>query len=237
MTIQRLVVLGDSHLEALQLAVGLGLLKVQDVTFSVVPGATAVGLRNPNSITDALNIFRTALAAQPKDSAVLMHLGEVDCGFVIWWRAERYGESTEVQFQDSIHAYRLFLNEVLLMGFSRVCITGASLPTIRDGTDMGEVANKRAEVKVSLVERTELTFRYNQSLREMAIESGVDYFDITDSVVDQSTRLVHDFFRNPDPCNHHLDVSKVVGVWAGKCNDFFYEANISLEKNLVRTVK
>lgn len=237
MAIGRLIVLGDSHLEALQLAAEIGLLSVEDVSFSIVPGATAVGLRNPNSITDAINIFRTALASQSRESAVLIHLGEVDCGFVIWWRAERYGESIEAQFQDSINAYRSFVNEVLLMGFSRICITGASLPTIRDNTNMGDVANKRAEVRVSLAERTELTFRYNQSLKEMASDYDADYFDITDSVVDQSTRLVHDFFRNLDPCNHHLDVNKVVGVWAGQCNSFCYDANISSEKNLVRTVK
>ena len=234
MTVRSLIALGDSHLEALQMGTELGLVNA-DVRFSIVPGATAVGLRNPNSITDAINIFRTALQSQPTSSHVLIHLGEVDCGFVIWWRAAKYAEEVEAQFMASVDAYREFLQDIVAMGFTRICVTGASLPTIDDDAPMGRVANKRAEVTVSLEQRTELTHRYNDALKALAQDLGVWYFDITEAVVDQSTRLVHGFFRNSDPCDHHLDKNKVAAVWTGKCNDFLYNACISSEKNLVRT--
>lgn len=236
MTVRRLIALGDSHLEALQMGAELGLVDAE-VSFSIVPGATAVGLRNPNSITDAINIFRAALRPQPISSHVLIHLGEVDCGFVIWWRAAKYGEEVEAQFQASLDAYRAFLQGVVAQGFTRICIAGASLPTINDDAPMGNVANKRAELKISLERRTELTHRYNEALKALAIEFGIYYFDITGSVVDRSTRLVHDFFRNPDPCDHHLDKNKVAAVWTGKCNDFLDNACISSETNLVPTRK
>lgn len=217
---RHLLALGDSHLEALKFAADLGILNVGSSHFSIVPGATSVGLRNPNSATDALNIFRTSLITQPRNSQVLIHLGEVDCGFVIWWRALKYGESIEGQFRQSINAYRSFLIEILEMGFERLCIAGASLPTILDEADMSDVANKRAEIKVSIQLRTELTLQYNHALSKLAKKLDISYFDITDAVLDRSTNLIHRFFRNPNESDHHLDKHKVVGIWATKCNSF-----------------
>ena len=215
-----LIALGDSHLEALEFAANLGLLDINSSYFSIVPGATAVGLRNPNSRTDAINIFRNSLQSQPTDSHLVIHLGEVDCGFVMWWRAKTHDESLGMQFQASIDAYAIFLSEALRMGFSRICIAGASLPTIRDETDMSEVANKRNEITTSIRDRTELTLKYNRKLNGLARDFNISYFDITSAVLDRSLNRVHDFFRSSDIFDHHLDKHKTVGIWADKCNSF-----------------
>lgn len=220
MTTNQLLALGDSHLDVLKFAADLGVLNVRSSCFVIVPGATVVGLRNPNSLTDAVNIFRASLLNQPVNSHVIIHLGEVDCGFVIWWRAKQYGESVEKQFQKSIDSYSQFLDELLEKGFVRLCVTGASLPTIRDGIDLGDIANKRAEISVGIQQRTELTLRYNQALNDVANKLGISYFDITDAVLDQSTNVVHDFFRSSTLWDHHLDKIKTVGIWASKCNAF-----------------
>ncbi|PTR02477.1 hypothetical protein C8K18_103222 [Paraburkholderia sp. GV068] len=220
MASRHLIALGDSHLEALQFAADLNLLDVERSVFSIVPGATVVGLRNPNSLTNAVNLFKESLSACPRNASVLIHLGEVDCGFVMWWRAMKIGESVETQFNESLRAYRQFVGEVLRMGFTRVCVTGASLPTIRDGVDMSEVANKRSEIAVSLRDRTDLTLRYNRCLADMATQMRLSYFDVGNATLDRSSVLVHDFFRNPDPTDHHLDKSKVAGIWAERCNAF-----------------
>jgi hypothetical protein len=219
----KLLVFGDSHLEALKLAADLNLLRAEDSNFCIVPGATAVGLRNPNSVTNALSEYRYASAIHPLSTHVLIHLGEVDCGFVMWWRRQKYKESIEQQVQDSLSAYRCFVSELKNLGFERICITGASLPTIRDGIDFGDVSNKRSEVKVSLGERTELTRNYNFELRKMASELYCSYFDISDCITDNLSGLVSDFFRNSNSCDHHLDPAKVVGVWAMACNVFLLE--------------
>lgn len=216
----KLLALGDSHLEALKLASELELLSSEAEEFCIVPGATAVGLRNPNSLTDALNIFRDAIAKQENDTHILLHLGEVDCGFVIWWRALKYGETVNRQFKESLLAYMDFALEVRRMGFEKICITGASLPTIRVGIDFGEVANKRSEISVDISDRTDLTLEYNTSLMTFAARSSFHYFDISDAVLNRSHGVVSDYFRNPDPVDHHLDKSKVAGVWALMCNRF-----------------
>ena len=222
-TSQHLIALGDSHLEALKFAAELDILDVKSTHFVIVPGATVIGLRNPNSFTDAINIFMSVLEVMPQDSYVVIHLGEVDCGFVMWWRAVKYGESIDIQFRDSINSYHEFLLTIIKMGFKHICIAGASLPTIDDATDMSDVANKRKEINVSIRDRTKLTLKYNQALRDLSTELGIKYFDITDAILNRTNYVVHDFFKNNDPCDHHLDKLKTVGIWANKINAFTNE--------------
>lgn len=85
---------------------------------------------------------------------------------------------------------------------------------------MSEIANKRREITVGLGERTHLTLKYNQELNRVADDMGLSYFDISGAVLDRSSGVVHDFFRNPDRSDHHLDKLKVAGVWAERCNAF-----------------
>ena len=51
-----------------------------------VGGATALGLVNPNSKTNALPIFSNKIRNSNSKmfKKVFLMLGEVDCGFVIW---------------------------------------------------------------------------------------------------------------------------------------------------------
>lgn len=220
-----LLALGDSHLEALKFASELGILESVKTEFCIVPGATAVGLRNPNSQTNALAEFRKAIERVSNDTYILTHLGEVDCGFVMWWRMQKYGESIEKQLRDSLDAYYEFILGLKNAGFSKVCISGASLPTIRDEIDFGDVANKRKDIRTSLYERTKLTHRYNQELNTIADTLGYDFFDIANAVTNKADGLISDFFRNPDPCDHHLDPQKTVGIWAKACNEFITRKN------------
>lgn len=48
---------------------------------------------------------------------MLIHLGEVDCDFVFWWRAMKYGECVEGQLEGGLDAYGTFLNKIKLRGF------------------------------------------------------------------------------------------------------------------------
>lgn len=215
-----LLAFGDSHLEALKYASDLGLLIAEESHFCIVPGATAVGLRNPNSKTNALAIFLAFARKHQTSSRVLVHLGEVDCGFVVWWRQQKYGDSVAIQIEESLSSYKKFILDLKECGFDKICITGTSLPTIRDGIDFGAVANLRREVQVSLLDRTRLTIQYNAALFEMAADVGCSFFDISKAVLNPQHGIVSDYFRNPNPQDHHLDKEKVVGIWADACNNF-----------------
>ena len=74
---------GDSHVSVFNYIDDQKVLKNTKIFVTMVPGATALGMVNPNSKTNALNIFYSNLVDIPKDSSLLFMLGEVDCGFVI----------------------------------------------------------------------------------------------------------------------------------------------------------
>jgi hypothetical protein len=208
---------GDSHVEAVRHAAALGLLE-HGCAATVVGGATAVGLRNPNSATDAIGAFRRALLPARDGVVPVIHLGEVDCGFVIWYRADKHGESVESQFDRSVAAYMGFVDELLDGGYGTVVVTGASIPTIRDGQDWGEVANARREVTATLRQRTDLTFRYNERLSSEASKRGLPLVDLAGQMADPATGVISDAYRHPNPTDHHADPDKTAPLWAAGLN-------------------
>lgn len=109
--------LGDSHVRYFRAAANFGLLSPYEVSGLEVGGATAVGMRNPNAKTNALARFRDWVRDKPRDGILVIHLGEVDCGFVIWYRALKYNESIENQVSESINAYFEFVDELVRKAF------------------------------------------------------------------------------------------------------------------------
>ncbi|SFI84314.1 hypothetical protein [Methylobacterium brachiatum] len=211
------LIFGDSHIWTFKYADEKGWIR-QPCDFIEVMGATAVGLRNPNGQTNALEIFAQGLLPPREQFTPVMQLGEVDCGFVIWWRAMKLAESVDAQLETSINAHFGFVDRLLSEGYSTVVLTGAALPTIRDGQDWGEIANKRREVVTSLVERTQLTMRYNAMLRDGAARRGLPFIDISSEIIDRATGVISDAFRAEDPLDHHLNSERAGRLWATALN-------------------
>lgn len=212
------LIFGDSHVAAFERAAELGWIR-NPSAFLSVGGATAVGMRNPNSATNALQTFREALLPVRPGCIPVMHLGEVDCGFVIWYRALKYNESVEAQLAASLAAHIEFVDQLLAAGYPTVVLTGASMPTIGDGEVSGDVANKRSEISVTRRDRTQLTQTYNARLRELAAARGVPFIDIADMVIDPDTGEINPIFCHNDPGNHHLHPERSGRVWASRLNE------------------
>ena len=86
---KKLLILGDSHCEVFRSPIFKeGIFKGYDLTLELVHGATISGIENPNSKTQALPIFEKAYKALNPEIVVIM-LGEVDTGFVLWLQAEQ----------------------------------------------------------------------------------------------------------------------------------------------------
>jgi hypothetical protein len=204
---------GDSHINMFRHASKRGWI-TRSCLFTTVAGATTVGMRNPNAPIDSVQIFKKALFPVDETMIPVIQLGEVDCGFVIWFRARRLGESVQHQKKQSIGAYLEFVDAVLAQGYRTVVVTASALPTVRDGVDWKEKANARRDVKATLLERTQLALEYNNDLRHAAAERSIPFIDITGSILDKETRVVSDRFRHVDPTNHHLDPEKVGALWA-----------------------
>ena len=96
--------LGDSHVRYFRRAAQQGLLAPGELTGLEVGGATAVGMRNPNAKTNAIGRYRDWISDKSRDAVVVTHLGEVDCGFVIWYRAAKYDERVQAQARQSVDA-------------------------------------------------------------------------------------------------------------------------------------
>ena len=214
---QRWFIVGDSHLAAFKAAAANGDIELP-CEFRQKGGATAVGLRNPNSISDAIGLFTQALLPVLPDTVPVIHLGEVDCGYLIWYRAQKFGETVETQTEESITASFGFVDLLLSRGYDRVVLAGATLPTIPAGQDLGEVANARKDVTASLADRTALTLHYNQRLQQGAAERGLAFIDIAALIINPTTSVVDDAFRHPDPHDHHLDPDKAGRLWAAELN-------------------
>lgn len=202
----RLIAIGDSNANAILLASAFPGLRAT-VNACVVPGATAQGLRNPNSRTVALQKFQERCDRARSWQTLSFLLGEVDCGFVIWYRAEKYGVSIESQTKRSLDAYLDLLSPQVQRGLRTLALS-VPLPTIRDDQDWGDVANARREIKASQRDRTELTLEYNARLSSECSRIGARFVDVTTPTLDPATGVIRDEYLNPIPTNHHLHFRK-----------------------------
>ncbi|WP_406249166.1 hypothetical protein ACI7YT_03835 [Microbacterium sp. M] len=206
--------LGDSHVRYFRRAAQHGLLAHGELTGLEVGGATAVGMRNPNAKTNAIGRYREWISDKPRDAIVVIHLGEVDCGFVIWYRAAKYDERVQAQARQSVEAYFEFVDELIAAGFRRIVITGATLPTISDDDLVGEVVQKRSSITATQRERTDLTMQYNRALASEAQRRNLPFVDIASDIIDPVAGVVKARLRNRNPEDHHMDLD-IAGVhWA-----------------------
>lgn len=189
----------------------------------IVHGATASGLSNPNSKTKAVVNFKYYIRKEvKKNDYVLFQLGEVDCGFTIWFRSIKYNISIEKQTDLAINNYTSLINETKKFTKNKIVICSAVLPTIKDGSYIGEVANLRKEVSASLVERTLLTKKFNARMKLFAKKNGFYFFDLDEYLFNKKTQTIHKIFLNEDPKNHHLNSKELSKILNKELNKLLF---------------
>jgi len=67
----------------------------------------------------------------------------------------------------------------------KTIICSAVLPTIQEGSNFGEVANLRKEVKANIKERTQLTLDFNRMLRELAEKNRLAFINLDQSLLNE----------------------------------------------------
>ena len=80
-------------------------------------------------------------------------------------------------------------------------------PTIQEGSNFGEVANLRKEVKANIKERTQLTLDFNRMLRQLAEKNHFSLYRFRPISLNEKTSIIHSKFLHKDSTNHHLDPS------------------------------
>ena len=181
-----------------------------DVYFYVcsVGGATVSGLENPNSKTDSRRVFESALKVCRHRKSTIVMLGEVDTGFVIWYRAAKYNESVDMMLKNAVIKYERFIQDI--KKYNEVIVISTPLPTIHDG-DKGKVANLRKEVTTTLKERTELTLKFNALIESFCLRQNVAFLSLDHDSLGQDG-LVNPELLNEDPTDHHYDQLKYMNL-------------------------
>ncbi|GAM58793.1 hypothetical protein JCM19231_8 [Vibrio ishigakensis] len=196
------LVIGDSHVEVFRHQ------KIQskylNKYFNVcsVGGATVSGLINPNSKTQALPIFKDAIS-NSKAKTIIVNLGEVDTGFVIWYRAEKNKVDIDFTLEQAVDNYISFLDYLVSTKNNVICIS-APLPTITDNQEWGDVANLRRSVKTTQKDRTELTLKFNEKIAYYCESKKIAYLSL-DSLSLGIDGTVKSKLLNPDPTDHHYN--------------------------------
>ncbi len=192
-----ILVLGDSHARIFRRKELTS--KFPKLYFDVlsVGGATISGINNPNSKTQALPRFRKKISKSGAEKVILI-LGEVDVGFVIWLK--RGG--VEKSYRDALRNYYSFVGS-LSDKFSVICIS-VPLPTIKDEARFGEVANARKEVTASQMDRTRLTVMFNNEIEEFCVKNGHIFINL-DPLSSGEDGLVDRRLLNVDETDHHYN--------------------------------
>ena len=213
---RRVLVIGDSHAKIFYHY--LFLIGLPRIHFHVTAkgGATASGLATPTSKTQASQKFRQALDEIPRD-LVIVQLGEVDTGYVIWYRARKHQASVEEMFGLAIQTYSNFLLEAAAT--DRVLVVSAPLPTITDDNDWGEVADLRKEVTTSQKQRTDLTLLFNRRMEEFCGDHGIGYLNLDGDCLG-GDGIVHPYYMHANPKDHHYHAGRYVRLLCKRLDSY-----------------
>lgn len=198
---EEILVIGDSHASVFEYWKFITIFPRKYFNVCSVAGATISGIENPNSKTKSLPIYMKAL--EKKCSKIIIMLGEVDTGFIIWYQAEKYQASVLAMTKMTFDRYTIFLDKVKKINENTIVIS-TPLPTIEDRNDWGEVANLRREVKASQLERTKLTLLFNKLIKEYCDLYKIKFIDL-DSKCLGDDGLLKEEFMNKNKFDHHYD--------------------------------
>lgn len=196
--------LGDSHSAIFAHIEDAAILPATRLECCTVHGATTLGLANPKSKTNAAERFLQFTQDLPRDARILVMLGEVDCGYLIWYREAVLGLDREAEFERSLANYSAFLEKMLSEGFRDLIVCSTPPPCIEDHVTWDDETEPRAKVSASQLERTKLTARYNARMQAYCEQNGIRYLDLWPDLIDPSTGLVSRQFLPVDPRDHHL---------------------------------
>lgn len=210
-----LLCVGDSHCGVFDTVRHRRLLRRTVLNVLPIDGATAHGMANPHSKTKALVTFERLLARAPADAPVLICLGEVDCGYLLWHRSQTAGSDVRHEAAASVETYRALVARWRDDG-RRVLVTSVPLPTIDDLARWKGLQGARGSIRADIRQRTELTRWYTAQLRTWAAAHGCEMVDYEDDITDPATGLVAPQFVHPNPYDHHLNHDRLAPLLADK---------------------
>ena len=208
---KRILILGDSHAGVFEEMFNQGYFKKNFVSCEIVGGATAYGINNAQSLSQAHTKFKKAVKRFHYCETVAIMLGEVDCSIALWVIAEKNQQSPDDLLDHIVDKVNQFLKQHL--NNKKIIILAASLPTVFDHQIDDQVYLPRKGKQYPHQQRTKLVISLNQKLDEMARQNGYAYLDITDAILDKKTGLISTDYVKQDMIDHHLSFSTTYDLW------------------------
>lgn len=195
------LVLGDSHVEVFHHP--LFLVKFPKIHFDVVavPAATVSGLKNPKSKTQAKIIFNNALKRKIYQKVIIC-LGEVDTGYLIWYKSAKQSIPVDNMLKQSVDKYCDLISGA--NDYMPTIVISAPLPTIEDDKKWGEVADLRKEVTAKQLDRTKLTIDFNNQIEKFCRSKGIQYINLDQESLGDNG-LIKPELKNSNKHDHHYD--------------------------------
>lgn len=198
-------VFGDSHTEVFSY---INLTRKEELFKIVrVDGATALGMVHPKSKTNALELFMREINGLHKKSRLIFLLGEVDLGFLLWYRNIKLNLDVSHEMEISISNYITFLSKLKQRGFKNIYVMSPSPPCISDDFIETQMNLLRREIKINQVERVKLAKVYNETLKTKVLELRMGFIDLFPMLIDEQAHVVKKEYIKDDKNDHHLESS------------------------------
>jgi len=189
--------LGDSHIRVFENP--LFKLLPQKFTTCYVPGATAYGIENINSQTQAYHKFLLTLN-QYNYNKIIVTLGEVDASYTLWLLAKKHNKPIEELLNIAITRYINFLKH--LLSYGKVYIIGAPLPTVQDTAICDDsISGIRKTISVPMQDKIAINQQFNHQIEQWSQQQKDIVFIDTSSYIYH--KKVKKIFLPRNPCDHH----------------------------------
>jgi hypothetical protein len=146
---------------------------------------------------------------------VMIMVGEVDCGFTMWYRKDKYNTSIKEQLDNAVSKLFEFIDNEIRTKYDaeQITIIGANLPTLFDHVIPMQKVRREFKRHRTLKERTQLTLMYNDNLKNESIKRRYKYIDIVKETMDSTTQVVDRQYLRPNERDHHLSEDKTALLW------------------------
>lgn len=202
---------GDSHVKVFRRLNWSGYANDYRFRTLSIMGATAYGLGKLDSKTQSRQIFMKKLRQIPEVDYVLLMLGEIDAGFLVWYLALKKGVDERKLLMRSVENYVEFIRDVRLLN-KNVIVCSVPLPTLRDGVSIPDYMAERREISVDQRSRTSMTLMFNNQMREECKSLGVRYLSLDENSLDAETGVVIESLINTKNLDHHYSESPFVHI-------------------------
>jgi len=201
MTTKKVLALGDSHIRVFEHPLFRFIFPKIEFKIVYVPGASASGIHNVNSLTRAYTIFKEALEKGGYDE-IIVTLGEVDAAYAVWKRSEAHKVDVQAILEDIVGKYQEFI--LSLCAYAPTTVISAPLQTISDcrGCD-DETSKIRSSIDVTIEERILLSLDFNHQIHFFCTEQKIDFLDFDSWALNKHGMVQSWLINRQNPCDHH----------------------------------